>query len=120
MPLNDLLSRQPAAAHALLSPDRPPLTYGGLAGLAARTVAALNGQGIGRRDRVAIVLPNGPDMASAFLAIGAGAATAPLNPAYRADEFDFYLRRPGTQGAGGPGGGRDPSPRGRRASRISR
>jgi acyl-CoA synthetase (AMP-forming)/AMP-acid ligase II len=55
-------------------------------------VAALNSRGIGRQDRVAIVLPNGPDMASAFLAIGAGAATAPLNPAYRADEFDFYLR----------------------------
>src|SRR5262245_58121789 len=31
-------------------------------------------------------------MASAFQASGAGAATAPLNPAYRADEFDFYLR----------------------------
>jgi acyl-CoA synthetase (AMP-forming)/AMP-acid ligase II len=92
MPLIDLLSRRPAAAPALLSPDRSPLTYGGLAGLAARTVAALNGRGIGRRDRIAIVLPNGPDMASAFLAIGAGAATAPLNPAYRADEFDFYLR----------------------------
>jgi acyl-CoA synthetase (AMP-forming)/AMP-acid ligase II len=92
MPLIDLLSRQPAAAQAILSPERPPLTYGGLAGLAGRTVAALNGRGIGRRDRVAIVLPNGPDMASAFLAIGAGAATAPLNPAYRADEFDFYLR----------------------------
>jgi acyl-CoA synthetase (AMP-forming)/AMP-acid ligase II len=85
MPLIDLLSRQPAAALAFLSPDRPPLTYGGLAGLAGRTVAALNGRGIGRRHRVAIVLPNGPDMAAAFLAIGAGAATAPLNPAYRAD-----------------------------------
>ncbi len=92
MPLIDLLSRQPDAALAILSPDRPPLTYGDLAALAGRTVSALNGQGIGRRDRVAIVLPNGPDMASAFLAIGAGAATAPLNPAYRGDEFDFYLR----------------------------
>ena len=29
--------------------------------------------GIGRGDRVAIVLPNGPEMAAAFLAIGAGA-----------------------------------------------
>ena len=40
---------------------------------------------------MAIVLSNGPEMAAAFLAIGAGAATAPLNPAYREDEFDFYL-----------------------------
>ena len=47
--------------------------------------------GIGRNDRVAIVLPNGPEMAAAFVAIACGATTAPLNPAYRAEEFDFYL-----------------------------
>jgi oxalate---CoA ligase len=40
---------------------------------------------------VAIVLPNGPEMAAAFLAIGCGASTAPLNPAYRAEEFTFYM-----------------------------
>jgi acyl-CoA synthetase (AMP-forming)/AMP-acid ligase II len=38
-----------------------------------------------------MVLPNGPEMAAAFAAVGAGATTAPLNPAYRAEEFDFYL-----------------------------
>ncbi|HEY7688999.1 MAG TPA: AMP-binding protein, partial [Dongiaceae bacterium] len=92
MPLIDLLRRQPADALAILSPEKPPLRYGELAALAGRTVAALNARGIGRGDRVAIVLPNGPEMAGAFLSIAAGAATAPLNPAYRADEFDFYLR----------------------------
>jgi acyl-CoA synthetase (AMP-forming)/AMP-acid ligase II len=30
-------------------------------------------------------------MAAAFLAIACGATTAPLNPAYRAEEFEFYL-----------------------------
>ena len=30
-------------------------------------------------------------MASAFVAIAAGAATAPLNPAYKQPEFEFYL-----------------------------
>ena len=30
-------------------------------------------------------------MATAFIAIAAGASAAPLNPAYRADEFEFYL-----------------------------
>jgi acyl-CoA synthetase (AMP-forming)/AMP-acid ligase II len=78
-------------APALLGEGRPPLTYGALARLMAETTARLNSLGIGRNDRVAIVLPNGPEMATAFLAIGAGAATAPLNPAYRADEFAFYL-----------------------------
>ncbi len=56
-----------------------------------RTVQSLNAMGIGRGDRVAIVLPNGPEMAAAFIAIACGATTAPLNPAYRAEEFDFYL-----------------------------
>jgi len=47
--------------------------------------------GIGRGDRVAMVLPNGPEMAASFIAIACGATTAPLNPAYRAEEFEFYL-----------------------------
>jgi len=54
-------------------------------------VAALNERGIGRNDRVAIVLPNGPEMASVFLSVAAAATTAPLNPAYRRQEYEFYL-----------------------------
>ncbi len=59
--------------------------------MARQTVDALNLVGVGRGDRVAIVLPNGPEMATAFLSIASGATTAPLNPAYRAEEFEFYL-----------------------------
>jgi acyl-CoA synthetase (AMP-forming)/AMP-acid ligase II len=73
------------------APDRPPLTHGGLRDLCSRTVQSLNRMGIGRNDRVAIVLPNGPEMAACFIAIACGATTAPLNPAYRGEEFDFYL-----------------------------
>ena len=72
-------------------PARRWLSHSGLRTLAARTVADLNRMGIGRNDRVAMVLPNGPEMAAAFLTISCGATTAPLNPAYRSDEFDFYL-----------------------------
>jgi acyl-CoA synthetase (AMP-forming)/AMP-acid ligase II len=89
--LNALLANGAAAAPAIRAPGRPALSYAGLRDLAAATIARLNGIGIGRNDRVAIVLPNGPEMAAAFIAIGAGATTAPLNPAYRADEFNFYL-----------------------------
>jgi acyl-CoA synthetase (AMP-forming)/AMP-acid ligase II len=89
--LNALLANGTAAAPAIRAPGRPALSYAGLRDLAAATIARLNGIGIGRNDRVAIVLPNGPEMAAAFIAIGAGATTAPLNPAYRADEFNFYL-----------------------------
>ena len=79
------------AAPAIGTPGRPSLTHGGLRALAARTVVALNGMGIGRNDRVAIVLPNGPEMAAVFVAVACGPTTAPHNPAYRADEFSFYL-----------------------------
>ena len=87
----DLLARGADAAPAIGAPGRPSLTYAGLRDLARRTVADLNRMGIGRNDRVAIVLPNGPEMAAAFVAIAAGATTAPLNPGYKADEFAFYL-----------------------------
>jgi acyl-CoA synthetase (AMP-forming)/AMP-acid ligase II len=62
-----------------------------LGSLTQTTLAALHGAGIGRGDRVAIVLPNGPEMAAAFVTIAQGATTAPLNPAYKQEEFDFYL-----------------------------
>jgi acyl-CoA synthetase (AMP-forming)/AMP-acid ligase II len=62
-----------------------------LRALGAEVSAALHGFGVGRGDRVAIVLPNGPEMASAFVTIAQVATTAPLNPAYREEEYDFYL-----------------------------
>ncbi|XXF77223.1 acyl--CoA ligase [Myxococcaceae bacterium GXIMD 01537] len=76
---------------ALGAPGRPGLTHGALRALARRTVGALNGMGLGRGDRLALVLPNGPEMAAAFVALACGSTTAPLNPAYREEEFDFYL-----------------------------
>ncbi|TPI73314.1 acyl--CoA ligase [Mesorhizobium sp. B2-8-9] len=78
-------------APAIAAPERTALSHGGLRRLIRDTVARLNALGIGRGDRVAIVLPNGPEMATSFIAVAAAASTAPLNPAYRADELDFYL-----------------------------
>ncbi|NQV46369.1 MAG: AMP-binding protein, partial [Rhodospirillaceae bacterium] len=78
-------------AVALSAPDRIDLSYKGLLDLIERSVASVNDLGIGRGDRVAIVLANGPEMATAFMAFAAGATTAPLNPNYRADEYRFYL-----------------------------
>ena len=78
-------------ATAIAADGAPPLTYAGLRALVDRTVESLNALGVGRGDRVAIVLPNGPEMATAFLAVASGATSAPLNPAYRQDEFEFYM-----------------------------
>ncbi len=95
--IKELLYNGRDDAIAIAAPDRSPLTYKALRGHVERTVIALQRYGIGRNDRVAIVLPNGPDMASSFLAIGSGATTAPLNPAYKQEEFHFYLSDLGTK-----------------------
>jgi acyl-CoA synthetase (AMP-forming)/AMP-acid ligase II len=78
-------------APAISAPGTVPLTYRALRMLVERTIASLNVFGVGRGDRVAIVLPNGPDMATAFIAIASGTTAAPLNPTYKADEFEFYM-----------------------------
>ena len=89
--IEQALRRGAGTAPAIGAPGRQAMSHDGLRGLVAATVARLNALGIGRNDRVAIVCPNGPTMATSFLAIAAGATTAPLNPAYRADEYEFYL-----------------------------
>ena len=76
---------------AIGAPDREWMTYGGLRDLSANVTKELHGFGVGRGDRVAIVLPNGPEMATAFVTIAQTATTAPLNPAYRQEEYEFYL-----------------------------
>ena len=89
--IHALLARGGRDDIAIAAPEREPLTYGGLREQVGRTGDALAGTGIGPGDRVAIVLPNGPEMAAAFLGAAAHATAAPLNPAYRVDEFAFYL-----------------------------
>lgn len=89
--LKTLLAAGADAAPAISAPSRSPLSFGALRTLIDTTLATLNGLGIGRNDRVAIVLANGPEMATCFMACASGVASAPLNPAYRADEFEFYL-----------------------------
>ena len=89
--LHDLIKTGADAATALSAPGGVPLTFAALRELVDRTIADLNAHGLGRGDRVAIVLPNGPEMAAAFIAIAAGTTSAPLNPAYKADEFEFYM-----------------------------
>lgn len=89
--LRDLLATGADDAPAISAPGKSPLSFGALRSLIGETIARLNGLGIGRNDRVAIVLPNGPEMATCFMACASGVTSAPLNPAYRADEFEFYL-----------------------------
>jgi acyl-CoA synthetase (AMP-forming)/AMP-acid ligase II len=91
MILDELIAAKPSEGIALLAPERETLTYGGLRATIERAARQFAGLGLQRGDRIAVVLPNGPEMAAAFLAVACCATAAPLNPAYREEEFRFYL-----------------------------
>lgn len=67
------------------------LSYAELLNQSLRIGSLIEELDIGRGDRVAIVMPNGPWMASAFIGLLPWCVTAPLNPAYTQSEFEFYL-----------------------------
>lgn len=67
------------------------LTYSELQALCASVRQTLRSAGIVAEDRVAVVLPNSPEMAAAFLALTSTCVCAPLNPNFRETEFRFYL-----------------------------
>ena len=79
-------------APAILAPGRQPLSYAGLQAQAQRLGGHLRAIGVARSSRVAVVLPNGPEMAVAFLGVAACATCAPLNPASQAAEIRFHLQ----------------------------
>src|SRR5581483_9323692 len=87
----DLLRRGDGRLDAIGAPDRHFMSREELVGLVDKVGGALRAAGVGGVDPVGIVMPNGPEMAAAFLAVACWATAAPLNPAYREDEFDFYL-----------------------------
>ena len=87
----DLLAEGRDADPAISCSEADPLSFKALREQIDATMQTLNKDGIGRGDRVALVLPNGPEMATAFLSVAGCSTAAPLNPAYRAEEFEFYL-----------------------------
>jgi len=98
----ETLLRQGAAAASLRrggddvcivgEPEQAPLCYGELLNLIAQTAGSLRASGIQRQDRVALLQRNGPEAATAFLAVASCCACAPLNPDYREAELEFYLK----------------------------
>lgn len=79
-------------AAAILAAGFEDTSFADLSMHISRLARQLNASGVKRNDRIAIVLPNGADMAVAFLAVASVATSAPLNPAFSAHEFEFYLR----------------------------
>ena len=92
--LYDLLrghARRFADAPAILAPDCAPLSYGRLYRHIDDIGRTLRAKGIGRDDRLAVLMPNGPELAVAIVAAAANAACASINPAYSAEELDRYF-----------------------------
>jgi amino acid adenylation domain-containing protein len=78
-------------ALAILALDRQPITYRQLADQIAFISLQLNQLGFRHTDRIAVALPNGPEMLAAYLTVSAVCACAPLNPASQANEFIFAM-----------------------------
>lgn len=92
--LNDLFEHhaglRPGAA-AILAPGRRPLSYARLYRHIGEVGRALRTVGIGCEDRVAMMLPNGPELALAIFSVASNAACAVVNPVYAADEIERYF-----------------------------
>ncbi|MCK1420313.1 AMP-binding protein [Bradyrhizobium sp. CW12] len=92
--LYDLLlhhGRQAPDRYAILAPGCLPMTYGALSLLTHDVVRALRSAGVSRTDRVAVVLPNGPEAAVAMVTLAVGAVCVPLSPDFTYDEYKRYF-----------------------------
>ncbi len=75
---------------ALVAPGKPPITYAQLRANVRALAAQLNQLGLGRGDRIAIAMGNGPELITTFFSVAVAATAAPLNPKYKQEEFAFY------------------------------
>src|SRR5262249_17414654 len=82
-------------AIAILAPGRQPLTFDGLIRQIEAVRATLHGRGLGRGDRVAVLVGRGPEAAVAVLAIACCATCVPLNAAAPAAELEQALAQTG-------------------------
>jgi acyl-CoA synthetase (AMP-forming)/AMP-acid ligase II len=97
--LASLCSTESAQRTAVILPEEgQQLTYRQLGSQIASLSDALRQGGIGPGDAVSVVLPNGLEFRVSFLAVAwARAVAAPLNPAYKVEEFAFYLQDAGAR-----------------------
>src|SRR5690242_4583926 len=95
--LDALLERGEGRHTAVAVPGGPQLTYAELRDEVARAASRLAGLGLGRGDRIALVVPNSAETILLFLAAARVGTAAPLNPAYKEDEFRFYLEDTGAR-----------------------
>ena len=84
-------TRKTPDATALVAPGRSAISYATLLDHLTTTGRRLRSLGVNRRDRVALVIPDGPEALTAFLVVSDQATAAPVNPAYRQSEYETYF-----------------------------
>jgi oxalate---CoA ligase len=92
--IQEVLGKQAAGNSAgicIISEVQEPLRFGALQESVEAIARRFRMLGVTREDRVALVLPNGPDLAVAFLAVTSCATAVPLNPAFKKEEFERYF-----------------------------
>ena len=96
--LLDILQANPGDRTAIIVPELDVrISYDQLREQVFSMAETLSGAGIGRGDRIAIVLPNGLPAIICFLAASLVGTAAPMNPSYRAEEFSFFLEDTGAK-----------------------
>jgi len=76
---------------ALAAPARKPLTFEQLSAQVASVVSMLTDAGLSRRDRVVLLLPDGPEAAVASLGVVTSAVCAPLDSRCSIDELNDHF-----------------------------
>jgi acyl-CoA synthetase (AMP-forming)/AMP-acid ligase II len=90
--LAELIEKAPADKIAIILPEQDiRVSYGALRAQVQAVAEQLAAAGVGHGERVASALPNGLPAIVSFLAASIAGTAAPLNPAYKEDEFRFYL-----------------------------
>lgn len=90
--ISDRASSHPSAP-ALLGSAGDCLTYQQLNKIVDKARQELFNYQLGAQSRVAIVMPNGLEMALAVVSVMSSMTCVPLNPDYRQQEFQSYLKK---------------------------
>src|SRR5512138_3694107 len=82
----------PASNTAIVVPEQNlRISYGALRENVTALAEQLAAAGVQRGDRIGMAMPNGLACVVSFLASSMAATSAPLNPGYKDEEFQFYL-----------------------------
>jgi acyl-CoA synthetase (AMP-forming)/AMP-acid ligase II len=95
--LIEALRGRPGDIAVVLPESGLKVTYGDLRRQSVAVAEGLAAAGVRRGDRVAMALPNGLPAIVCFLAAATAGTAAPLNPAFKEDEFRFYLEDAATR-----------------------